>query len=131
MNNKYVKDLSKLGRNLKDVIIIDNSPESFSLQPENAIKIASWTEDPVDNHLYSLWPIIMFLSGVQDVRPYLKIINASKGIRNYKKALSNLNLEKDERERKEKSLSVMNNSQYSNYLTTPHKPIHSKSILCL
>lgn len=31
INGSYVKDLSKLGRNLKNVIIIDNSPMSYSL----------------------------------------------------------------------------------------------------
>jgi RNA polymerase II subunit A small phosphatase-like protein len=37
-----VKDLTKLGRNMKDVIIVDNSPMSFFFQPENAILSKSW-----------------------------------------------------------------------------------------
>ena len=34
-----IKDLSKLGRDLKNVIIVDNCPTSYLLQPENAIPI--------------------------------------------------------------------------------------------
>ena len=30
----YIKDLKKLGRDLKDIIIVDNSPLSYSLNYE-------------------------------------------------------------------------------------------------
>ena len=33
----YVKDLSKLGRELHQIIIIDNSPASYIFHPENAV----------------------------------------------------------------------------------------------
>ena len=33
----YVKDLSRLGRKLSKVIIIDNSPASYIFHPENAV----------------------------------------------------------------------------------------------
>ncbi|KAH3745220.1 Carboxy-terminal domain RNA polymerase II polypeptide A smallphosphatase 1 [Pelomyxa schiedti] len=38
----YVKDLSRLGRDLSQVMIIDNLPISYSLQPENGLPIASF-----------------------------------------------------------------------------------------
>eukprot|EP00833_Pecoramyces_ruminatium_P001099 jgi/Orpsp1_1/1175131/evm.model.c7180000052740.1 len=38
----YVKDLSQLGRNLKHVIILDNSPASYIFHPTNAIPVTSW-----------------------------------------------------------------------------------------
>lgn len=33
----YVKDLSRLGRDLNKVIIIDNSPASYIFHPDNAV----------------------------------------------------------------------------------------------
>lgn len=33
----YVKDLSRLGRKLSNVIIVDNSPASYIFHPENAV----------------------------------------------------------------------------------------------
>ena len=41
----YVKDLGKIGRPLKDIIIIDNSPASYLFNPENAVPIDSWYID--------------------------------------------------------------------------------------
>lgn len=33
----YVKDLSRLGRDLNKVIIVDNSPASYIFHPDNAV----------------------------------------------------------------------------------------------
>lgn len=63
-----MKDLSKLGRPLSDVIIIDNSPLSSLFQPENAIPCTSWYEDKNDRELLHLIPILEKLSKVPDVR---------------------------------------------------------------
>jgi len=41
----YTKDLIKIGRRLDDVILLDNDPRCFSLQPENALPIKSWYGD--------------------------------------------------------------------------------------
>jgi RNA polymerase II subunit A small phosphatase-like protein len=48
LNNVFTKDMSKLGRNSKDAIIIDNSPAAYMLQPEQAVPIISWYEDQRD-----------------------------------------------------------------------------------
>jgi len=72
INNAFIKDLSQLGRDLKDVIIVDNSPIAYSLQPENGLPITTWVNDPVDNMLHQLIPILKFLSTIRDVRPYIK-----------------------------------------------------------
>ena len=41
----YVKDMSLLGRRIEDVILLENSPNSYRPQPENAVPIISWYED--------------------------------------------------------------------------------------
>ncbi|KAJ5170219.1 Dullard phosphatase domain eukaryotic [Penicillium coprophilum] len=65
----YVKDLSQVGRDLKETIIIDNSPTSYIFHPEHAIPISSWFSDAHDNELLDLIPVLEDLAGaqVQDV----------------------------------------------------------------
>ena len=38
----FIKDLAFLGREMKNVIIIDNSPNSYAFHTENALPIPSW-----------------------------------------------------------------------------------------
>ena len=67
-NGVFVKDLSLAGRNLKDTIIIDNSPTSYMFQNECALPILSWYEDIKDRELYEMIPLLIELSKVDDVR---------------------------------------------------------------
>ncbi len=71
INNIFVKDLQKLGRDLKDIIILDNSPLSYSFHPDNGLPILSWFEDKTDKELYNITPILIFLSKVNDVRDFI------------------------------------------------------------
>jgi len=64
----YVKDLTRLGRNIKDALIIDNSPSSFLFQPENAIPCETWFDDENDRELLDFIPLIQGFSRVDDVR---------------------------------------------------------------
>jgi CTD small phosphatase-like protein 2 len=54
----YVKDLSQIGRELSKVIIVDNIAENFQAQPDNGILIRSWFDDPNDNALLELLPLL-------------------------------------------------------------------------
>jgi RNA polymerase II subunit A small phosphatase-like protein len=70
-NNTFVKDLTRLGRDMRDVIIIDNSPMSYQFQPENAIPSISWYEDKNDTQLLDWIPMLKQMAEVDDVRPFL------------------------------------------------------------
>ncbi|XP_053311764.1 carboxy-terminal domain RNA polymerase II polypeptide A small phosphatase 2 isoform X2 [Spea bombifrons] len=63
----YVKDLSRLGRDLKKTIILDNSPASYIFHPENAVPVQSWFDDMADTELLSLIPIFEELSDSEDI----------------------------------------------------------------
>jgi carboxy-terminal domain RNA polymerase II polypeptide A small phosphatase len=70
-NGVFVKDMSKVGRPMKDLIIIDNSPTSYMFQPENGMPILSWYDERADNKLIELIPVLKALSEVPDVRTVL------------------------------------------------------------
>ena len=70
-NSVFIKDLSGLGRDLKNVIIVDNSPVAYSLQPENGIPITTWIDNKKDIMLPQLSLLLKALSKVEDVREYL------------------------------------------------------------
>ncbi|RHZ51540.1 putative general stress response phosphoprotein phosphatase Psr1/2 [Aspergillus thermomutatus] len=61
----YVKDLSQVGRDLRETIIIDNSPTSYIFHPQHAIPISSWFSDAHDNELLDLIPVLEDLAGAQ------------------------------------------------------------------
>uniref|UniRef100_H3CTZ4 protein-serine/threonine phosphatase n=2 Tax=Tetraodon nigroviridis TaxID=99883 RepID=H3CTZ4_TETNG len=67
----YVKDLSRLGRDLNKVIIIDNSPVSYIFHPENAVPVVSWFDDKSDTELLNLIPFFERLSKADDIYPFL------------------------------------------------------------
>ena len=48
INGVYTKDMSKIGRDMKDAMILDNSPSAYMLQPECAVPIISWYDNPND-----------------------------------------------------------------------------------
>ena len=81
-----VKDLSKLGRELKNVIIVDNSPNAYLLHKENAIPIVSWIDDTNDKKLLELAPLLEYLAKKDDVRKSIAKIPKSNSI-DYVKAL--------------------------------------------
>ena len=69
-NGELIKDLSKLGRDLSKIIIVDNIKQNFRFQKENGIFIkAFWGEDKMDNALYYLGDILEKIAkDFEDVR---------------------------------------------------------------
>ncbi|CAD8073346.1 unnamed protein product [Paramecium sonneborni] len=89
-DNVYVKDLSIIGRDLNKVIIVDNMPENFQLQPENGVYIQSWTGEQKDRALKDLMPLLeqIAIKKCKDVREALNqfreqmIDKVQQGIKN-------------------------------------------------
>ncbi len=84
VNGFNIKDLSKLGRDISKIIIIDNIEENFSLQPDNGLNICDFEGDENDNELnfllYDLLDVVK-ISGL-DVREKLPEVR-EKMIRRY------------------------------------------------
>ena len=91
-NGAYIKDLSSVEPDLSKVMILDNSPLSYifhegkcsSCLPtrivnaklpltDNAIPIEGWINDPTDNDLLHLIPLLEGLQYVTDVRALLAL----------------------------------------------------------
>lgn len=68
----YVKDLSCMGRELSQTIIVDNSPHSYVFQPANALPISTFIDDMEDQELLTLLPILQQLETAEDVRDALR-----------------------------------------------------------
>ena len=63
IDNDFIKDLTRIGRPLDKIIIVDNMPQNFRLQKENGIIIkAFWGEDNLDTALYDLYPILVSIA---------------------------------------------------------------------
>jgi CTD small phosphatase-like protein 2 len=72
VEGNYLKDLASLGRDLAQTVIVDNSPQAFSLQLDNGIPILSWWNRPDDRELFKVCPLLDRLSVANDVRPILR-----------------------------------------------------------
>ncbi|RXM95109.1 Carboxy-terminal domain RNA polymerase II polypeptide A small phosphatase 2 [Acipenser ruthenus] len=71
----YVKDLSRLGRDLGRTLILDNSPASYIFHPENAVPVVSWFDDLEDVELLNLIPVFEELSQADDDLEDVELLN--------------------------------------------------------
>ncbi|KAL4291121.1 hypothetical protein GQ457_14G008940 [Hibiscus cannabinus] len=71
--NKFTKDLSELGRELDNVVIVDDIPRMYCLQPENGIPIKKFTDDFEDRELEKLLGFFQcYCDGFDDMRDAVK-----------------------------------------------------------
>ena len=67
-----VKDLSRLGRDLAQTCIIDDTPLAFLWQPANGVPVLGFRGDPDDNLLLeAVLPLLQLAAAESDVRPFL------------------------------------------------------------
>lgn len=57
-NGKYIKDLSYMNRDIKDIIYIDFTDEKTEFQKDNVILIPRWEGDFNDRELYDIIPFL-------------------------------------------------------------------------
>jgi len=95
IGNSNIKDLTKLGRDLRYVIIVDNCLENFALQSRNGLKILDFEGNEFDDELEYLKDDLIKLvkMNVNDVRDYLENIQISmdKRAKFYEKLNFNIN----------------------------------------
>lgn len=60
-NGKYIKDLSYMNRDLKDIIYIDFDDEKAEFHKENVVILPRWDGDRNDRELYD---IMAFLENI-------------------------------------------------------------------
>ena len=83
IGKEFIKDLSKLGRDIKKVIIVDNISNNFRLNPENGIQIKPFFGDNNDDNILDELKKILILF-YNDKLDDLRV-----GIRRYKKDIIN------------------------------------------
>ena len=80
--NEFVKDISRIGRPMNTIIIVDNMPQNFRLQKENGIFIKPfWGDDVFDTALFSLTDILEKI--------YVQFNDVRKGIFYFKDEIIN------------------------------------------
>jgi len=69
----YVKDLNRLGRDLKNTVIIDNSPSSYLFHSEYAIGCETWFDDENDTELMDMIPFLESMAKCDNVKTFLEV----------------------------------------------------------
>ena len=134
INGLYIKDLKRLNRPLKDLIIVDNSPLAYAFNEENGLPIKTWYDDYSDNELQKILPLIIFLSNVNDVRTHIinfvddneiKYTEANDLIEKYDNGNNNVNNKQKDEQKNKENKDIINNINNENSLFNDYKIITS------
>lgn len=106
VDGKHVRDLSKLNRDLRQVLLITADEDAWSLQPENAIKLKKWeTSEKDDTVLLDMMPFLEAIvrSNVPDVRSVVKSYEGEEDIpKAFKERMSKVGGDRDKEKTKKK-----------------------------
>jgi len=106
VDGKHVRDLSKLNRDLRQVLLITADEDAWSLQPENAIKLKKWkTSEKDDTVLLDMMPFLEAIvrSNVPDVRSVVKSYEGEEDIaKAFKERMSKVGGDRDKEKTKRK-----------------------------
>jgi CTD small phosphatase-like protein 2 len=69
-SKKLLKDITKLGRDIRKIVIVDNIVDNFRNCLANGLVIDSWVGDRKDNALINIIPVLKNVvdKQVEDVR---------------------------------------------------------------
>ena len=71
--NVYVKDLRIIeDRDLKEIVLVDNSIISFAYQMDNGIPIKEYVRDDKDEEMLYMVTFLEELCGMNDIRDHLR-----------------------------------------------------------
>ena len=107
----YIKDLRLLGRDLSDVVLVDNSLQCFAYQLDNGILCNPFKGDPADTELISILEILSIVERKPQTdvsRIFQKMYGVSRVLQEYKSKGGRQGLNKD--------------PNHSSDNMTPHKP---------
>ncbi|KAF0924686.1 hypothetical protein E2562_010278 [Oryza meyeriana var. granulata] len=71
-DGRLVKDLAATGRELHRAVIVDDNPNAYSLQPENAVPVAPFIDDANDQELERVMGILAIVAELDDTREAIK-----------------------------------------------------------
>ena len=77
-----VKDLKRIGRDINEIVLIDDSLLSCEYNKGNSIPILKWRKDKTDIELFKLTPILEYLSK-NEIRETLNKIITKNGLINW------------------------------------------------
>ncbi|XP_042037925.1 carboxy-terminal domain RNA polymerase II polypeptide A small phosphatase 1-like [Salvia splendens] len=73
VDGMFVKDLGETGRDLSRVVIVDDNPNSYQFQPENAIPIRQFVDDVGDEELKKMMELFEGCDLGEDLRDFVRV----------------------------------------------------------